>query len=110
MGEDAERVEPIETYSRLMLLDALPPCVYYARVPDGVIKIGHSSRLGVRRQQLRGELLAVIPHATRDDERAEHAMFKQHLVRGREWFAPADEIYDRINELRQRLGVDPIAA
>lgn len=100
-----EPPEPASNHiSRNLAMRSMPECVYYANV-GGLIKIGHTGRLHGRMNQLGGDLLALIPHATLDDEAREHAMHTDYLARGREWFHPAPQLYVRINELRAELGL-----
>jgi hypothetical protein len=90
--------------TRREALDMLPPMVYFVRMPDGIIKIGHSGNLGQRINALGGELLAFKP-GDRADERSHHERFAHLLERGREWFRPGDDLLDYINELRSGLGL-----
>lgn len=90
----------------------LPPVVYFIRTDDGLIKIGHTTNLATRKRAFGSgweRILAVIP-GSRDDEAAEHERFAKHLARGHEYFHPAPEVLNRINEIRQTLGVSPINA
>lgn len=89
----------------------LPPVVYFLRTPDGLVKIGHTAgNLGQRRQTFRAQwedVLALLP-GSRADEAAMHRRFRRHLARGREFFQPAPEVIDYINELRAGMGLSPV--
>jgi hypothetical protein len=90
----------------------LGSCVYFIRCKDGLIKIGWTSDLAQRKRSFGSgwqHILAVLPGDS-DDERRLHKQFAAHLARGREYFTAAPELVEHINEIRVRMGVQPIAA
>jgi hypothetical protein len=85
----------------------LGPCVYFIRTNDGLIKIGHTTRLDVRKRAFGSgwkHILALTP-GTRSDETALHLRFAAHLARGREFYHPTPDLLGYINDLRLQLGV-----
>ena len=93
-------------------LAQLGEVVYVIRCPDGLIKIGWTHCLRVRRCAFDADfedILAVIP-GSYPDEQAIHQRFREHCVKGREYYRPAQEILDFINEIRARAGVPELAA
>lgn len=96
--------------SKRRLSRLVGPCVYFIRTQDGLIKIGHTGNLGKRHNAYGpgwDHLLAVVP-GDRELEKAQHRRFAAHLARGREWFHPAPDLIDYINDIRSRLGVPPV--
>lgn len=88
----------------------LPSVVYFIRTKDDLIKIGHTGDLANRRTAFGAgwqRVLAIVP-GSRDDEAAMHGRFAAHLARGREYFKPAPELIEYINDIRANLGVGPI--
>lgn len=88
----------------------LPPVVYFMRTRDDLIKIGHTRDLAARKYHFGSgwtHILAIVP-GTRDDEKAMHQRFADHLARGREYFHPAPEVIGYINTIRSQLGISPI--
>lgn len=86
--------------------------VYAVRLPDGIIKIGWTKDFNARRRAFTSDydaILAVMP-GTFDDEQAIHARLAQHVARGREYYHPHAEVLACVNELRSKVGVDPLAA
>lgn len=86
------------------------PCVYFIRTNDGLVKIGYTGNVGQRKRSFRVDwtnLLAVVP-GTIDDEQSLHQRFAAHLARGQEYYHPAPEIIDHINEIRGRLHVPAV--
>lgn len=55
------------------------------------------------------ELLAIKP-GTRADEADLHRQLVEHLHHGREWYNPTPEVLAVINEWREALGREPLAA
>jgi hypothetical protein len=90
----------------------LGPVVYFIRTTDDLIKIGYTTQLAGRKSAFGvgwDSVLAITP-GTRNDETALHHRFAQHLERGLEYFRPAPDLIQHINQLRAALGVSPIAA
>lgn len=99
------------TPSLYQMARGVGPCVYFFRTKDGLIKIGFTTNLGNRRHWFGigwNQILAIIRPGDLDIERAHHAQFAEHLARGREWFHPAPDLIDYINDIRSRLGVPPV--
>lgn len=89
------------------LAEQIGPCVYFFRTEEDRIKIGFTTNLARRRRRLGlpwASLLAV-ERGSYDDEQALHRRFRTHLVAGREWYYPAAEIVEYIDDARVRLGV-----
>lgn len=100
---------PIPADSIPKLSAQLPPVVYFIRI-RGLIKIGHTVDLHNRKRAFGAawtDVLAFTP-GTRDDEAEMHRRFAQHLARGDEWFRPAPEIYDLIDEIRAGYGLSAV--
>lgn len=83
-----------------------PGWVYYIRMGD-TIKIGYATDVAKRMRAYppNAELLAAHP-GTELLEKQMHQKFKPHLVRGREWFAPADEVMAHVASVVEQFG-DP---
>ena len=95
-------------------IHGLPPVVYCVLTTDGLIKFGHSTNL-LNRLHAYGigvgnarRLLMVKP-GTLVDEQVIHERFAAHAAHGREYFHPAREIIDYLNEERERMGVPALA-
>lgn len=85
----------------------LGACVYFVRTRDGLIKIGYTTQIHNRRHGLGiewGDILAVMP-GTLAHEKACHAMYAEHLARGREYFHPHPDLLAHINQIREHLNV-----
>lgn len=98
-----------DQYSALQTLGKLGAVVYAMRVTDGVIKIGHTSRPGKRRNEIAGEILA-FRFGSRVDEQLIHASLKAHRHHGYEWYYPTPEVMAVVNDMRADLGMEPLAA
>lgn len=95
--------------SRAFALRSVGEVVYAMRVGD-LIKIGHTGNLAQRLTQLGAtEVLAFAP-GTYADEQALHQRLTGHVHHGREWYYPTPGVLTVVNEMRGRLGLDPIAA
>lgn len=83
-----------------------PGFVYYIRMDD-LIKIGYAKDVARRMRAYppSAELLAVHP-GTPELERQMHDQFKAFLRRGREWFAPHEQVMTHIATVRDKFG-DP---
>ena len=98
-----------QAISRAAALRALGEVVYAVRCGD-VIKIGHTANLAIRVNHLHAdEVLAFVP-GTRDDEQQLHARLADHGHHGREWYYPTPGVLAVVNEMRERLGLEPYAA
>ena len=96
------------TISRGAALKAVGAVVYAVRVRD-LVKIGHTADLANRVSGLHAtEVLAFRP-GTRDDEQAIHAQLVDHLAHGREYYRPTPEVMAVVNDMRERIGLEPVA-
>jgi hypothetical protein len=108
---DSTRGEVIQpTISRSAALRAIGEVVYAIRTSEGTIKIGHTRNLDMRRYQVGSvEVLAFQP-GTFDDEQRIHAGLVDQRHHGREWYNPTPEVLAVVNDMRQRIGLDHLAA
>lgn len=86
--------------------------IYAIRCPDGLIKIGWTADLNLRRKPYGADptiILAVRP-GTHDEEQDLHRRLRESCARGREYYHPTDEVLAFVNEIRVSCGVDPIEA
>jgi hypothetical protein len=83
--------------------------LYACRLPDGLIKIGCSRDISQRRKWLRGEMLGFMPGEF-SDELAIHHSLADSVARGREYYHPTPAVLSVVNEMRQSLGLTPLAA
>jgi len=102
--------DPHQRNAALRTLNLGGGLVYAARVAGGVIKIGHTGNLAERLYNLGPvvELLAFMP-GTYADEQALHAKLADHLEHGREWYYPTPGVMAVVNDMRQILGLTPVA-
>lgn len=83
-----------------------PTWVYFMR-HDQIIKIGYSKNPRKRAAALASaEILATEPGGVERESQL-HAMFRAHRLHG-EWFKPAPELLDYIDELRAKAGLPSI--
>ena len=86
---------------------SLGSVVYFARMADGVIKIGHTTNLHHRLHSIRGELLAFrLGDAV--DERRVHAQLRAYRAHSREYYRPAPEVMAVVEAAREGLGLAPM--
>jgi hypothetical protein len=94
--------------------ESLGEVVYAIRTTDGLIKIGSTTHLGRRLINLKSQFgeheLLCFRSGTLADEKALHTKWRAHRAQGREWYHPAPEILDWINESRMALGRGTVAA
>ena len=84
--------------------------IYAIRLPDGIIKIGHTRDLTARRRHFNSDfdaILAIKP-APYEEEQAVHVQLKASVAKGAEYYYPTPEVMDYINGLRAALGAEPI--
>jgi hypothetical protein len=95
---------------RVAALSLIGEVMYAAQMPDGLIKIGHTTNLQqrLRHQNLHGSTLLAIKRGTYDDEQVLHDSLATHAHHAREWYWPADPVLDLINDWRQALGMAPL--
>lgn len=84
------------------------PIVYYVQVGEH-IKIGFTTNLKTRMNSYppSRRLLATEPGGL-SQEHLRHRQFGAHLALGNEWFRPAPELIEHINELRRAAGSAPL--
>jgi hypothetical protein len=88
------------------------PVLYAIRLPDGIIKIGHTADIKNRRKFFGAkpeDILAVLP-GTYEQEQELHRQLKPSRARGWEYYHPTEQVLDVVNAMRSRLGVDALAA
>jgi len=74
-----------------------------------VVKIGHTTDLAARYRTLHAtEVLAFTP-GTLADEQALHDSLADHVHHGREWYYPTPGVMAVVNEMRDALGLEPVA-
>lgn len=89
-------------------LRAVGEVVYAVRCGD-VIKIGHTGDLAARCWSLKTtDVLAFTP-GTYEDEQSIHALLVGNLHHGREWYYPTPDVLAVVNEMRDRIGLAPVA-
>jgi len=106
----AEKVE--QTRAIRALVDGFDTMLYAARMPDGTIKIGCTSDLASRFRYLRamhGVMVGFIPGSF-DDEADIHSLLKPYLAMGQEWYHPAPQVIDTVNQMRDRYDLPHLAA
>lgn len=110
-----QRLEPIPSSlgsgpSINALLRALGPVIYFVRTWDGVVKIGFTTNLDARRNNLgiRVDMILAWMPGTLDLEQSLHSRLVRHRARGREYYRPRPEILDEVNYVRTHLGLDPV--
>lgn len=87
------------------LLGSVGELIYAVKMPDGIIKIGHTTNLYARMSKLGvgvdvASLLAVRVGGTHADEQAIHAALRGHTVRGREWYHPCPVVLALVEQMR----------
>jgi hypothetical protein len=84
--------------------------IYAIACPDGLIKIGFTTKLLHRRHQHGAafeDILAVMP-GTYEEEQLIHQSLREHVARGQEYYRPHPDVVDFVNEIRSRAGISPI--
>ena len=92
------------------IIDALGEVVYAIRAKDGTLKIGHTTDLHHRCQQVGNGIRSIIAwrRGTFEDEQAVHRSLSGLAVHGREYYPWTDPVLDVVNEWRESLGLRPI--
>lgn len=101
---EAERKATAEISSpqALAAISAAGDVVYAVKLEDGLIKIGHTKRLHIRRAQLQGKMLG-FKFGTYDDEQDVHNALQAYTAHGREYYHPTPEVLEVVNEWRAEL-------
>lgn len=102
-------------HSRSAVMASLGPVVYAARLTNGVIKIGWTTNFEDRLRYLAAQNdqdveLIGFQFGTREDEQEIHAALRDHLHHGREYYHATEEVLHVVNQMRDALGMPPIAA
>lgn len=99
--------------SRTAALTLLGSVVYAIRV-NGTIKIGHTTNLARRLNEIRcrdhdsaAEIIA-FKLGSAHDEATLHHRLTRHLHHGREYYWPVSPVIDTVNEMREVLELPPI--
>lgn len=94
------------------ILAALGPVVYALRSRDGYIKIGHTSNLAARRRHYSSKPsdLFGFRRGTEQDERDIHETLRPFRARGHEYYHWTPEVLAVVNDMREELGLSPLAA
>lgn len=100
---------------KMEIMHAMGSVVYAAQLADGMIKIGWTEHFGDRLRYLKAYTgqdvkLLGFRFGDRDDEQDIHARLTEHVARGREYYHPTPEVLVVVNDMRDRLGMEPIAA
>src|SRR5690554_6020759 len=97
---------PRRQHSRRSLAGLISEVVYFARTKDNLVKIGHTADLERRVHKIGpwSCLLAFIP-GDYDDEQEMHRRFREYRARGYEYYYPASELLDHVDEIRDQMGV-----
>lgn len=97
-------------YECLRELDGIE-LIYAIRLPDGIIKIGHTREIMARRRHFDStpEAILAIKPGTYDEEQAIHEQLAPHRARGREYYHPTPEVLAYVNGIRDDLGVSAIS-
>jgi len=103
-------IRPERRLSRAAALRAFGPVVYAVRLPDGIVKIGHTTNLARRLNRLQAEEVLAFKPGTYEDEQAIHDRLVEHVAHGREYYRPVPAVIAVVNELRAHFGMEPIAA
>lgn len=110
VGNDfTQRTIGVDRSAAIRALTGGQPVVYALRLSDGVIKIGCSEHLELRRKNVEAgaQILAFRP-GTLDDEKAIHATLVPHRARGFEFYHPTPEVIDVVNEMREHFNLPPL--
>lgn len=88
--------------SPIAILRALGEVIYFAEMPDGIIKIGHTKNLAVRRHGWthRGARILAFRFGSLEDEQLIHAGLADSRAFGREWYHPTDEVMAEVESAR----------
>lgn len=105
------RSRGLDRSQALRALTGGEPVIYALRLPDGTVKIGHSSSLWNRRRCVHpaAEILGFMPGAY-EDEQAIHETLAAHRAHGVEYYQPAPAVLAVVNEMRDEFGLPHLAA
>lgn len=90
-------------------LRSLGEVVYAVRCGDAV-KIGYTTNLAKRMNSLKADDVLGFRPGTKADEQALHEQLAEHRHHGREWYRPTPAVLAVVNEMRETLGLEPLAA
>lgn len=97
-----------QAISRWAALRAIGQVVYAARCGD-TIKIGVTTDLANRLSGIGADELLAFTPGNHADEQALHARLVEHRHHGTEWYYPTPGVMAVVNEMRDRLGLEPVA-
>ena len=98
----ASSVRPPERINAM--LRALGDVIYFLRMPDGTIKIGFTTNLAARWNNLgRDAELLAWRSGTYAEEQSIHRALSGSLKRGREWYYPDDEVMNLVEIAKEEL-------
>jgi hypothetical protein len=83
--------------------------VYAIRQNCGLIKIGVTTNIARRSQEIGTEVLGFF-FGDYDDEQAIHHSLRAHVAKGREYYHVTPEVIAVVNDMRTNLGLPLIAA
>lgn len=94
------------------LIGHLPSVLYAVRFPDGIIKIGCSTKFAQRLRCFRGKGAEVLGFTAGDltDEQKIHDSLTCHLDHGREYYRPTAEVLAVVNRMRDEWKLPHVAA
>jgi hypothetical protein len=102
-------IPPARTISRRTAMVAIGEVLYAAMMPDGIIKIGHTTNLLHRFYNFPQAELLAIKAGNRDDEKALHQTLTAHRHHGHEYYNPTPEVMAVVNDWRTTLGLESVA-
>lgn len=95
-------------FTKAQALQLLGEVLYAYKMPDGLIKIGHTKQLNVRSYRYTNAELLAVHLGNQSDETAVHRLLQAHAAHGREYYNPAPEVLAVVNAWRRGLGLESI--
>ena len=83
--------------------------VYAIRTRDGLVKIGYTTRLWRRVNEVGGEIIGFKP-GTPADEKAIHQGLIEYRARGQEYYHPTPAVLAVVNAMRDEWNLPHVAA
>ena len=94
------------------IADQCGPVIYAVRLKDGIIKIGHTTRIRARLSRLEcglNDILAIIPGTVREEKQI-HDGLVAHRARAREYYHPHADVFAVVNRMRAKYNFAAIEA